>query len=213
MSDEQNVTAVKIVIDWIAVEADYRSGIKTLRQIGEERGVSHVAVGKRAKKESWTRDLAAKIKAQADAKVTKSAVTKEVTSHKAVTEKQVVEANAELQYQIRIEHRHDIKRSRDLMKTLFTEVEITSQNKELFETLGELLDESGPDSNGTWRKDAMNDLYKKVISLTGRVDNSKKLVEMLEKLIKLERQAFGITDGETSASGSDDLVMRLGKTA
>ena len=48
-------------VDWERIELDYRAGIKTLRQIAEENGISHVAINKRAKRDGWTRDLSAKI--------------------------------------------------------------------------------------------------------------------------------------------------------
>ena len=35
--------------DWEKIELDYRAGIKTLRQIADENGVTHGAVNKRAK--------------------------------------------------------------------------------------------------------------------------------------------------------------------
>lgn len=52
-------------VDWTTVEKDYRAGIKTLRQIAEENGVSHVAVQKRAKRDGWTRDADARVSAKA----------------------------------------------------------------------------------------------------------------------------------------------------
>jgi hypothetical protein len=42
-------------VDWELIEKDYRAGIKTLRQIGGECGVSHTAIMKRADKGNWTR--------------------------------------------------------------------------------------------------------------------------------------------------------------
>ena len=68
--------AKPITIDWEKIEYDYRSGIKTLRLIASENGVSHVAINKRAKKDGWTRDLAVKIRAKANELVTKDVVTK-----------------------------------------------------------------------------------------------------------------------------------------
>jgi hypothetical protein len=50
--------------DWIQIEVDYRAGIKTLRQIADEHSISHVAINKRAKRDGWTRDIAAKIQAK-----------------------------------------------------------------------------------------------------------------------------------------------------
>ena len=48
-----------------------------------------------------------KVQAKADAAVTKAAVTNLVTKERAANEREIVEANAELQYQIRIsQERH-----------------------------------------------------------------------------------------------------------
>jgi len=51
----------KAPVDWVAIEMDYRAGVKPLRQIGNDHGVSHVAVSKRAKRDGWTRDLRVKV--------------------------------------------------------------------------------------------------------------------------------------------------------
>ena len=45
------------IIDWERIELDYRAGIKTLRQIAEEHGITHGAVNKRAARDGWQRDL------------------------------------------------------------------------------------------------------------------------------------------------------------
>lgn len=82
-------------VDWDAVERDYRAGVKTLRQMADEHGISHVAINKRAKRDGWSRDLAAKIQAKADELVTKNAVTKPVTVETKVSERDIVEANAD----------------------------------------------------------------------------------------------------------------------
>ena len=50
--------------DWERIELDYRAGIKTLRQIGEEHGITHGAINKRAKRDGWERDLSQKIHAK-----------------------------------------------------------------------------------------------------------------------------------------------------
>ena len=80
-------------IDWEKIEIDYRAGIKPLRQIAEEHGITHGAVNKRAKRDEWTRDLSAKIQSKADAKVSKAAVSAEVSAAKLATEQVVVEVD------------------------------------------------------------------------------------------------------------------------
>ena len=81
------------VPDWERIELDYRAGIKTLRQIAEEHGITHVAVNKRAKRDGWTRDLSAKIQNKAEELVTKTLVTSPVTKIAAATERQVIDAS------------------------------------------------------------------------------------------------------------------------
>jgi hypothetical protein len=210
MSDQK---PAKPIIDWEAVELHYRAGIRSLKDMGAEYGVSDAGILKRAKRDGWTRNLKAKIQAKAEAKVSAAAVSAQVSEQKAANETQVIEANADLQYRIRLEHRSDIGRTRSLFRALLGEIEAETDHLALFQALGELLDTSGPDQTGTWRQDKLNDLYKKVISATGRIDGAKKLTEMLEKLVKLERQAFGIEDGESEKSGVEDLLKRIGEKA
>lgn len=54
-------------IDWEKIEFDYRAGVKSLREIGDLYGCTEGAIRKRAKRDGWERDLAARIKAKADA--------------------------------------------------------------------------------------------------------------------------------------------------
>lgn len=43
--------------DWERIEADYRAGLLSVREIAAANGVSHVAIGKRVKRDGWERDL------------------------------------------------------------------------------------------------------------------------------------------------------------
>lgn len=60
MTTEQTSQPEKKQINWAQIEADYRAGIKTLRQIAEENGTTHVSIMKRAKRDDWERDLTAR---------------------------------------------------------------------------------------------------------------------------------------------------------
>lgn len=176
--------------DWADIEAAYRAGTETLRAIAARHpGVNHVAITRKAKKEGWVRNLSAKIKSMADDLVTRSAVTAPVTRIGPVTEKHIVDANALLQATRILEQRKDVVKSRELVSKLFAELDLTTDGLELMEQIGELM--ASPDEAGI---DKMNELYRKVISLPGRVDMAKKLVETLEKLINAERRVFNIKD-------------------
>jgi len=54
-----------IAPDWRVIEIDYRAGIKALRQIASENGITEAAIRKRAKRDDWTRDLSERIQAKA----------------------------------------------------------------------------------------------------------------------------------------------------
>jgi hypothetical protein len=49
------MAAAKKEVDWKVVEREYRAGVKTMRKLADEHGISHAAVGKRAKRDGWTR--------------------------------------------------------------------------------------------------------------------------------------------------------------
>lgn len=190
--------------DWERIELDYRAGIKTLRQIAGEHGISHVAVNKRAKKDGWERDLAAKIQAKADALVTKSLVTTPVTKERQMAEKAVVDANAQAVADVRLAHRADIHRARRITNALLQELEQQTEPQvlALLKQLGEML--RNEDERGIDRR---NDLYQAVISLPERSKTMKTLAESLRVLVDMERTAFGM--GKDSGQAADALGALL----
>lgn len=200
--------------DWIVIEADYRAGIKPLRVIGDEHGISHAAINKRAKREEWTRDLGARIQAKADALVSKAAVTAEVSKAKKATEQAIVEAAANIQYQVRMEHRTDIKRSRALFQTLLGDLETVgdARGQELIDALIQSIERAEEDESedAARRRQTRNrKLLTDIQGLPTRIDSAKRLTEMLERLVRLEREAFGISndDGGDSGRGGAKTVI------
>jgi hypothetical protein len=194
--------ADKTAPDWERIEASYRAGLLSVREIAASQGVSHVAIAKRAKRDGWVRDLSAKIKAKADSLVTSQAVTSLVTKEKAVTDRAIVDANAQVIANVRIAHRTDISRGRALAMALLGELESQTVGIELFQELGELL--RSEDQNG---QDRRNDLYQKVISSAGRIDGMKKLSDTLKTMVALEREAYNI-GAAPDAAGSDGRKLR-----
>lgn len=197
--------------DWEAIECAYRAGVLSVREIAVSNGISHTAINKKAKADGWERDLKAKIKAKADALVSKAVVSKKVSKETLETEKQTIEANAKVIAGIRLSHRADISKSRLLVIKLLDELESQTDNRELYEKLGELM--RTHDDKGV---DKLNDLYHKVISLSGRSSTMKTLSDSLKTLVALERQAYGMDDEtpETIETGDgqrdmNDLVRRV----
>lgn len=190
--------------DWEKIELDYRAGIKTLRQIADEHDITHGAINKRAKKEAWDRDLSARIKAKAEAEVSKRAVSEEVSKKRLASEREVVDANAHAIVEVQIGQRKDIQRSRKIVMALLAELEqkTGAENVELLENLGGLL--RNEDENG---QDKLNDLYHKIISLPQRAKTLRDLGESLRVLVALERQAFGIDDKDGGGQAGNDRSM------
>lgn len=199
-------------VDWEAIQNDYRAGIKSLRMMACEYGISHVSIKKRADKEGWSRDLVAKIKVATQARLNRAMVNSMVNSETRVSEKRLIQAAAETQKNIILEHRRVIGRISAIFMSLLAELEALTNNKHLFEELGEVM------NNGDLDQDRRNQLYNRIIELPMRVASAKKLVDILKTLVGLEREAFGIdgkigVDGPASSNISISFVSASGRNA
>ena len=185
------MTDEKQAPDWDQIELDYRAGVKSLRQIASEQNVSEGAIRKRSKRDEWSRDLSKKIQDKADDLVRKETVRSEVRTKTTISEKDTIDANANVVASIRITHRKDISRARSISMKLFDELELMvgAENVNLLQQLGELL--YSPDEKGM---DKLNDLYMKIINLPNRVKAIKELSDTMKTLVALERQAYGLDD-------------------
>ncbi|OCG68510.1 hypothetical protein A9G39_02640 [Gilliamella sp. Imp1-6] len=192
--------------DWEAIESAYRAGLLSIREIASQHGITHGAINKRAKRDGWERDLSAKIKNKADSLVSKKEVSTQVSSEKALNERILIEANAEVIANVRMEHRGDIRKARNITNALFEELGAECADIEAFKKLGELL--ANPDQNG---RDKLNEVYMSVISMPERVKSMKALSETLKNLITLERQAYNIDDipKDNSINQLSDLMDKL----
>ena len=74
-------------------------------------------------------------------------------------------------------------------------------NREPYENLGDIM--QSPDESG---HEKLNDLYRKVLSFLGRVNNMKKLSNALKTLIDLERRVY--KQDETATKGDVEDFLR-----
>ncbi len=199
----------KPVVDWEAIERDYRAGSLSIREIAGRYGCSHTAIGKRATAEGWARDLKAKIRAKADVLVSKREVSSQVstvsTASPVETEQQIIEANAEAIASVRLAHRSDIRRSRRLTNKLLEELEALTDHRDLAESLGEMM--RNPDAFGY---DRLNELYHKIIALPNRTKIMRELADTLKVLVALERQAWSLDEQEHEATYEERLRRLFG---
>jgi hypothetical protein len=187
--------------DWERIEAEYRVGVKSLREIGSDHGVTEGAIRKRAKKDDWTRDLSAKVRIKAEELVRKAQVRSQVRKE-SPTERETVEAAALDMATVRIAHRTDITRMRALVLRLLSECEAEAAEPGVFAELGDML--RAPDERG---QDRLNEAYQKAISLPVRIKGVKELADTMKTLIGLEREAYGITEANAPAATMPDAGL------
>lgn len=204
MSD-QKPTTKRATPDWEKVEAEYRAGILSLREIAKRYGdgISHVAVAKRAKDRGWTRDLSGRIKAKADDLVNRAEVTSPVTK---ATEEATVNANAQAVASIRLGHRKDIARVRALCLRLTGELEAVTGEHLAIEQMRKLLVKQEGISEAHATK--LRETLAKVMSLPSRASTLKQLSDALKTLVGLEREAWQI-DEKGVGSTYDDFLDEI----
>ncbi len=193
----------KAGVDWERIEADYSAGVKSLREIAAEHGVTEGTIRARAKKNEWPRNIAAKVAAKAEKILRREELRSELRSEKQASEKEVIAASAQAIVNVKLSHRKSISRQRELVERLLQELEAQTGDVDLFGQLGELM--HSPDDKGV---DKLNEIYKKVIATPQRIDSLKKLAETLKHLIYLEREAFDITPAPTP---QDNALQAIAK--
>lgn len=120
--------AAQQIVDWERIEADYRVGTRSLREIATEHKITEGAVRKRAKRDAWERNLKAKVQARSDALVRKELVRTEVRKEN-VTEKQAIEVEATVSSRIRLSHQSSAARMQKMVTKLASELERQTERK------------------------------------------------------------------------------------
>jgi hypothetical protein len=202
--------------DWERIELDYRAGIKSLREIAEGSGTSHVNISKRAKKLGWIRDLTAKINSKADALVNAALVNTPVNKATPAAERETVEAAASTQASVRLAQRVDIERCRRICMGLMAELEQQSASPDTLSEAAAILRSAPVEELTKEQRAKLAEAASKASSLGARSSTMRALSESLRVLIGLERQAYGIRDempeppakGMEQVSTAELLAMR-----
>lgn len=212
----------KVTPDWNKIELDYRAGIKSLRQIAGEHGIkSETSIRKRAAKYGWQRDLNQTINDVADEIVRKDTVRKQVRSKSVhseelrtiyderqdfdISEEETIEENARAIAQVRIAHRRDISRSRDLFVSLMAEIEELT-NRDLQQNLTQMLNQFLDEGNISIFDSLA---IQKAASLGGRIAQLKSLSDSLKTIVTLERQAYNMDNAQPVQDPLTALLNRI----
>lgn len=152
-------------VDWGKVEAEYRAGMLSSREIGRRHGVTEGAIRKKAKAEGWVRALADKVRAAVREKLVRVDGTQEPRA----TDEEVIEAAAEIGKQVQLTHRSDLMQLRAIGVILTTR-------------LAAYLNGDPTDGPFIGAKETPGDLFEKLSRVKSR-------------LIPLERQAHNLDEG------------------
>ncbi|MES2073459.1 MAG: hypothetical protein V4488_24105 [Pseudomonadota bacterium] len=174
----------------------------SVKAIAAEYGVSESGICKKARRESWQRDSGARAHTRTVTKLNATVLSLVPSSLAIYAEgekkagPQLDGASAEMQGDIILAQRKDIRRSRALVMALLRELEQQTGSIDALTELSELI--AASDDKG---RDKRGELFQKVISHANRTSTLKSLVDSLRLLVALEREAFGI-----------DIKQKNGKT-
>ena len=184
----------KVPLDWESIEREYRAGQLSVVEVGRIHGCSHPAILKRAKRDGWTRNLAAKVREAVTAKL----VTSEVTG--AAGQRETIEAAAARVVQIVREHRKDIGSGRSIVRNLFAELAEASERHDELED--DIVAETADEARAG-RRTAML----RAVSLSTRAGVAFTLSSAMKNLVVLERAAFGLEG--VGDGGSESLIRHV----
>lgn len=188
-----------------ALEAGYRAGTMTIRDLAREHGLSEGMVRHLAKTEGWERDLTVKIKRRVTTLVRREVVAERRGQQKSTreiakrlpeeTERETIEAVAEAMIRVRREHSKLITRSRALCFKLFDELEE--------QCMPTVID---GDANGV--------KFVPEERLPVRADVFKKLNDALKTVVSLERESLGmdaapLEEADLTRISDSDVQHRL----
>lgn len=207
-------------IDWEAVERDYRTGSFTDRELGKKYGCTHALVQRHAKAGGWEKNLSGAVKKATEARLIEAEISKvaspEVAKRVAKSvaraipaTTEVVAALAEVNSQVILRHRADLRTTRDEALSLLAELTWQREHLADLEKLAALVAEDASTPQEATNRIKM---FSRAVGLGGRIGSVKALAETLAKLIPLEREAFGLREGSNPADNdprelSDDELM------
>ncbi len=178
-------------VDWKTVELDYRAGIKTVRQMAAEHGISPGRISQKATEDGWTRDLSVRIEKAREDKLNRAALNSQLNAKTKPREDAVVEAGAEMQKNVILSHREELARSRNAVNVLVDEL-VALCNPALQDALEGVLRDKVAASDNPQQRAALVKAFDAALSLTGRAKVVKDLTTAQQNVITQERLAFGI---------------------
>jgi len=196
--------AERKVADLEKLELDYRTGLRTFREMARTHGISGPRIKQIADREGWTRDLGAKIRQTAAAKL----ALPPPSEAKLETEQAIVQAGADNIVAMVLSHRRDAQRARALAVAMMEEVEVMTRAplvlRDLQDTLRKCRAGEEIPADVMARADQ---LLGQALTVDSRAGTLKTLSETLIKVVAIERDTFHIDGGGDKPAGADASVL------
>jgi len=195
-------------VPWDKIEPHFKAGLRSIKSIAEEFGVSRRAIDKHAVKMRWARSLKPQIMARAEELVALQAQLPVAHSVAPPTpsEAQTIEVNAQALAIVQHAHRSVAGQARGIGTSLLIELGATTHTPELFAKVIDLLEHvDTPDDDG---KANMRALVTLVSSLPQRAGVFKTMVEAMSKVQGMEREAFGLNAEDGTGTDRFTVIIK-----
>lgn len=181
--------------DLAAIERDYRGEYSNL-EIGRRHGISEGLVRRLAQKHGWERNLKKRIRQRAEVLLAQQ-------DAQSVTDDEIIDHGAHSRVEILRVQRDDIRNARGAARELMAQLQ--EQNGAV-EALTQAIMRETKDDKSSKRREALMG----AVSLPSRAQTLDKLVGALERLIRLERQSYGLDEREEEDSYEERLRHLMG---
>lgn len=199
---ERHKDSELLPVNWPAIEPHYRAGIRSIKAIAAEFGVSRPAIDKHARKHGWVRNLAPAVREKSDRQVARVAVAPpSCTPTRAFGDQAIIDAGAEQLTLVRLGHRQDIAEVRRLAKVLLAELGEVIEKPEAFGMVYDSL--SSIDDSGL---ESLRRMAALVESLPARERVLRGLADTMQRLIAMDRECLGLN---TAPAGSDRPMVYI----
>lgn len=167
--------------DWEAIRQEYRTGRFSLQQLSDRHGPNRSNISRRARAEGWQQDLTEKVRQRTREKVSRAALPPEATE--ALGDDAVVEFAADENAAVIKGHRTTLERWRNIVGKYAEQLEIQLGNGKIKVQVK---------SGDVAEIDVPLDYVGKAMANGATA---------LEKVVKLERQSYGLDEDEGDDKG------------
>lgn len=182
--------------DWEQIKEQYRTGTASIRAIAREHGCSDGAIRKRIKKEGWKKDLADKVRKEVREQLVREQVLSkpgEQRTANQVRDEEIVEEAARKGADVVRYHRKVIQIGHKVVENLLIDLHTAIGTREALQE--EIEDQTAEDSNPKRRIELL-----KAVDLPKQATTALQLSNALQNLIRSERQAYGLDEGNEGDS-------------